>query len=117
MTAGHADGERIARLAPVTETLRDRGLARLRAAAIAREATLARLAALERPLPPGMDPVLAARLALHHEIWAAPRRRELNLVLARQTAAWMEARQDAARAFGRAEAIAVLARAATPARA
>jgi hypothetical protein len=38
---------------------------------------------------------------MRYALWADQRRSEINLVLARQTVEWVEARQEAARAFGR----------------
>jgi hypothetical protein len=40
-----------------------------------------------------------------YERWAEARRAEINLTLARQTAEWIEARDAARQAFGRADAL------------
>ena len=55
--------------------------------------------------PVDLDPVTAARVGLDYERWADARRGELNLVIARQTADWLEARSDAQTAFGRVQAL------------
>lgn len=86
-------------------------LASLRAAAGRKEASLAALATLSQPAQPapGLSPVAAGLAALHYQRWADQRRAELNTRLAKQTAEWMEARDKAARSFGRAEALSRLA--------
>ena len=45
---------------------------------------------------------------MRYQLWADQRRSAINLILARQTAAWSEARKDAAEAFGRDAVIAKL---------
>lgn len=97
--------DRLARLAAIADLLRDRALHDLRQAAVARAETRQRL--------DGLDPVAGAaapepadwRNAVLHQAWADGRRAEINLVLARQTAAWIEARRAAAHATGRARVI------------
>ena len=42
---------------------------------------------------------------MRYQLWADQRRSDINLTLARQTVTWTEARQDAARAFGRDQAL------------
>jgi hypothetical protein len=64
------------------------------------------IAALDHPAEPeGLDLAPAAQVALRYQLWADIRRAELNTVLARQTADWLAAREDARHAFGRAEAL------------
>lgn len=85
----------------------------LRQAAAARDASLAALAMLDRPaVPPDAETsaVAAAQAALRYEVWADRRRAEINLTLARQTVHWHEARQAAALAFGKTEALKALRR-------
>jgi hypothetical protein len=100
------DGERMAQLADLGAMILDRRLADLERAARARADSRARLAGLD--LPPAetdLPPVAAAQAGLRYQVWADARRAEINLLLARQTAEWLEA-QDAARlAFGRAKAL------------
>lgn len=93
----------LARLAELAGLLRDRKLDELRAARLQREATQARLAALVSGPAEGVSPLAAAQSALLYQRWVDGRRAEINLQLARDTAAWLAA-QDAARAaFGRAQ--------------
>lgn len=89
----------------------DADLAGLRGAARARAESLAALERLAQPLPAAEDlsPVAAGMAALSYQRWADRRRAEINTRLARQTADWMEARDRAATAFGRAEALGGLA--------
>ncbi len=84
--------------------LQDR-LAKLRSAAAARSQTASKIAALAETPAEGLDPLVAAQQSLRYQRWADMRRQELNLVLARQTAAWMTAHAAASEAFGRAEVI------------
>lgn len=88
----------------------------LRQAAAARNASLAALAALDRPAAaPAAEtsPIAAAQAAIRYEVWADRRRAEINLALARQTVQWQDARQAAALAFGKTEALRALRRKAT----
>ena len=55
--------------------------------------------------PADLEPVTAGKVALTYDRWADLRRSELNLVIARQTAEWMEARREAQTAFGRVQAL------------
>ena len=92
--------ERIARL------LLDHRLNRLRAAADRKEQSRLQIAALDRTAEPAdLPPVAAGQVALRYRLWADARRSEINSVLARQTAEWMLARDEAREAFGKAEAL------------
>jgi hypothetical protein len=103
-------GKDIARLEGLARLVLDHRLALLRKAAEQRQQSQMQLAALERNEgPSGLDAVAAGQVALRYQRWADVRRTELNAVLARQTAAWLDARHDAQRAFGQAEALAKLA--------
>ena len=103
------DAVTVGRLAALADLVLQDRLGKLRAAAAARARTAGQIAALaERPVA-GMDPLVAAQASLRYQQWADARRQEMNLVLARQTAAWMTAHARAAEAFGRAEVIATLA--------
>ncbi len=81
-------------------------LARLTEAASARDASLAQLAILAQPVQ-GSEPfdIAQAQVQLTYDRWAEARRAEINLVLARQTAEWMQARADASLAFGRSDVL------------
>lgn len=75
---------------------------RLRKLAADRDLTLAQLARMEsRAEVMGLDPLADARADLTYQRWAEARRRDLMIVLARQTAEWREAQESLRRAFGR----------------
>lgn len=75
---------------------------RLRKLASDRDLTLAQLARMESlPEATGLDPLADARADLAYQRWAEVRRRDLMIVLARQTAEWREAQESLRRAFGR----------------
>lgn len=80
-------------------------LAELQRAARDREASLALLAGLETAAETDLPPVAAEQARLLHQRWAATRRTEINLVLARQTAEWMDRQSDARKAFGQVDAL------------
>lgn len=93
-------------LAVLGQLILDAKLSALRAAALARDQSLARLADLARPQPAeGLLPVAAEEVRLRYELWADQRRAEINRSLAQQTVAWTEARGAATAAFGRTEAL------------
>ena len=85
----------------------DHRLGQLHTAAAELERSRAQLAAINRAARPAEDlgPVVAERVALAYDRWADARRSELNLVIARQSASWIEARSDAQGAFGRVQAL------------
>jgi hypothetical protein len=97
----------MARLAELSQMIFDAKLAELSRAAAARSQSLSRLADLATPPPPAEN-VTEARAALLYQKWADARRAEINRALARQTAQWLEAKADAATAFGRADVLARL---------
>lgn len=97
------------RLAALARMVSQARLAELERAVRARDKSRKKLAALNRPLPEGADPLALAPVALRHDRWAEARRREINLVLARQTATWLQALEVARGAFGRAEVLRKLA--------
>jgi hypothetical protein len=98
-------GDDLGRLARLAGLIRDRDLAVLSAARATREATQARLAGLAAGPAEGVSPVAAAQSALLYQRWVDRRRAEINLQLARDTAAWLDAQAAARRAFGRAEVL------------
>jgi hypothetical protein len=98
----------LGRLAMLAGLLRDRKLDDLRAARLRREATQARLGALVAGPATGLSPVAAAQSALLYQRWVDGKRAEINLQLARDTAAWLEAQAAARNAFGRAQVLDVL---------
>jgi hypothetical protein len=82
----------------------------LERAARARQSSLDRLAELDRPATPtDLPPVVAGEVAMRYALWSDQRRTEINLVLARQTAEWVEARREASLAFGRDQVLGTLA--------
>ena len=95
------------RLGEVAQLMLDHQLGQLHSAAAELERSRAQLAAINQAARPAenLAPVLAERVALTYDRWAEARRSELNLVIARQTVGWMEARSDAQAAFGRVQAL------------
>ncbi len=86
----------------------DHRLEQLRRAAEAKaqsEAALARLATAPTPAHEGFEGASAALAGLAYQRWADARRAEINQTLARQTHHWMEARDAAQKAFGKADAL------------
>lgn len=105
-----SDTEKLQRLAQVSNLILETKMLALEKAARARQHSLARMAELNRPAAPNDLPlVLAADVAMRYELWADQRRSEINLILARQTVEWVEARQAAAGAFGRNQVVQKLA--------
>jgi hypothetical protein len=101
----------LAKLQQLSALVLDHRLAGMRAAAEAMARSRDQITALDRPLDAGdLPPVMADLVACGYQRWADQRRVELNAVLARQTAAYLAARAEAERAFGRSQALAGLAR-------
>ena len=101
----------LSRLVSLAEVLLDARLAALHRAAEARNASLARLADLDRPASPRDLPEIAAmEVQMRYQRWADQKRSDINLTLAQQTASWLDARAEAARAFGKSQALAGLSR-------
>lgn len=105
-----SEREKLTRLAEVSQLMLDAKMLSLEKAARARQTSLDRLAELDRPVACGdMEPVRAAEVAMRYALWADQRRSEINSILANQTVTWVEARQEAARAFGRNQVVKKLA--------
>lgn len=105
------DHENLRRLGQISALLHASKMNVLRGAAQARQDSLDQLAALENHAPRVDIPAIAAlQVALHYRVWADQRRGEVNLELARRTADWHRARQDAAQAFGRDQVVQRLAK-------
>lgn len=104
--------QQLAKLQQIAGLMLDSRLAALQTAARAKAESEAQLAGLAVAMaaPADISAVAAERAALTYQRWADARRAELNLVLARQTVAWMEARDAARVAFGKTEALAGVAR-------
>jgi hypothetical protein len=96
----------IAALQDLAQLLLESRLSSLREAADRREQSRMQIAALDLAAePPDLPPIAAGQVALRYQLWADTRRSDLNTLLARQTAEWMEARAEARHAFGRTEAL------------
>lgn len=100
-------GNDLRRLKELADLMLDHRLALLRNAAAAKAQSEAALAALARPAsePDGLEGAAAALAGLAYQRWTDARRAEINPVLARQTHHWMETRDEAKRAFGKAEVL------------
>lgn len=99
-------GGALTRLCGLADLLFEVRLSELQAASAARAASLDRLADLDlRPQASDLPEIAAAEVEMRYQNWADHRRADINLVLARQTAAWIEARDAAGQAFGKAQAL------------
>lgn len=94
---------KITQLKLLSDLIFDQHSAKLQACAAARGASLQRLADLRVTAQTELDPITQAQSMIRYERWADARRADINVVLARQTVDWMEARTAAKMAFGRAE--------------
>jgi hypothetical protein len=99
------DAKNLKYLRTLSDLILNQHLAGLRACADARNQSLQRLADLVAKPDDQLSPVASAATALQYERWAELRRSELNITLARQTVAWMDARSKAETAFGRSEVL------------
>ncbi len=105
-----SDREKLGRLGQVSALMRDTRMQELERAARARQASLDRLSELDRPATPNDLPaIVAGEVAMRYALWADRRRSEINLMLARQTVEWQQARHEAALAFGRDQVVQKLA--------
>ncbi len=96
----------LARLGTISQLVLDVKLAALQSAAAKRQQSLDQIDGLNAPVGAGdLPPVAAYHAQLRYQHWADARRAELNLVLARQTAEMLVARDDAAQAFGKDQAL------------
>ena len=94
--------EKLGQLRQNSQLRLDQRLMTLERAAQARQDSLDHLAELNRPAPvTNLNPVIAGEIGMRYQLWADQRRSAINLVLARQTVEWAEARKEAAEAFGR----------------
>jgi hypothetical protein len=103
--------QQLAKLGQLANLLLDSRLAVLQAAARAKLESEAQLAGLmaPQPLAEQISEIAGALAALNYQRWADARRAELNMLLARQTVTWMEARDHAREAFGKKQALGGLA--------
>jgi hypothetical protein len=97
-----SDREKLDKLHQISQLMLDIRLFALEQAARARQASLDNLADLNKPHPAhDLNPIVAGEVVMRYENWADERRADINMTLARQTATWAEARQEAALAFGK----------------
>lgn len=102
----HKRIEGLARLLRLSEMVRDRDMALLRSATLAREKSEAHLADLAKPMrTEGLAPMASALAEIRWQKWADHRKAEINLQLARQIVEWDEARDKACQTFARAEVL------------
>lgn len=96
----------ITRMADLAQLVLDHRLSHLRSTAAELDRSRMQIAALDQPAAPtDLEPVTAEKVSLTYSRWADHRRSDLNLVIARQTVAWMAARGEAQTAFGRVQAL------------
>jgi hypothetical protein len=96
-------------LRQLSDLMLDQRLLALRGAQAARIETQDRIAALDLPdFADGCALAIAARAALLYQTWADVRRKDLNLTLARQTVAEIEAKDAARTAFSKQRVLASL---------
>ena len=94
------------RIAELAQMMLDHRLGRLRTTATDLDRSKLQLQALNSAAEPTDLPFVAGQtISLTYERWANIRRSDLNLVIARQTASWISAREDAVHAFGRVQAL------------
>lgn len=103
--------EDLAKLKTLAALVLDHKLAGLQTALRAKEQSEAALAGLgyKEIVAAGLQGAAAHLAALNYQRWADARRSEINVTLAAQTRVWMDAREAAREAFGKAEALKALA--------
>jgi hypothetical protein len=93
-------------LAALAQLMLDHRLGVLKGTSERLEQSRMQLSAINQATQPSdLDPIMSSKVGLDYERWADARRGELNLVIARQTAAWREARSEAQTAFWRVQAL------------
>lgn len=101
----------MARLVHLAEMSLDHSLGRLRSSRARLDQSRMQLSAINQTgLQVDLEPIVATRVGLGYERWADIRRAEFNMIIARQTADWLEARDAAQVAFGRVQALQALSR-------
>lgn len=95
-----------AKLQTLADLSADHHLMALRKAALQRDDTKRKIAALNTTFPVlGEGGVAGALTALNYQRWAEARQIELRHVLAQQTAIWLDAQQAAMLSFGKARSL------------
>ena len=106
------DAEKLRRLGQISALLHEAKMNALQKSVRARQDSLDLLTALDAPTPPTDLPTITAEsVALRYALWADQQRSQINRQLARQTADWHSALQEAALAFGRDQVVQGLAKA------
>lgn len=100
--------QQLEKLRQISALLLESKLSILNAAARAKQESEAQLNGLSQTstCPDDLSALAQERVLLGYQRWADARRLELNMLLARQTVAWTEARDAAREAFGKKEALA-----------
>lgn len=99
------------RLSELAQLALDHRLERMKTTSIRLDQSRTQLAAInEISAAADLSFLAGARAELTYQPWADHRRSELNLVIARQTAEWLCARDEARTAFGRLSALRGLAK-------
>lgn len=98
--------EDFSRIASLADLLLDHRLSQMRQAAAQLERSQMQMAAIEKAAAPADLPeVISGLVGVDYRRWADVRKAELNIVMARQTAAAIAARAEAEMAFGRVQAL------------
>lgn len=101
-----SDLARLRALRQISELIRERDISGLSKAQAQKSKTEALLRALDHGQgPTNLGTAAEGQVVERFGLWTANRRIMLNQQLARDTAAWMEARDAAQKAFGRAEVL------------
>ena len=96
----------LVRLRQISKLILDVKLAALHTAAQKRQQSLDLLTNLNKQgSDTDLNPVVAYQTELRYQFWAEARRAEINVVLARQTAQMLAARDAAGQAFGKDQAL------------
>ncbi|MES2435828.1 MAG: hypothetical protein V4586_18610 [Pseudomonadota bacterium] len=99
--------QQLAKLGQLANLLLDSRLAVLQTAARAKQESEAQLTGLASPplVAEQVSEIAGALATLNYQRWADARRAALNMLLARQTVTWIEARDAAREAFGKKHAL------------
>lgn len=103
--------QQLTKLQQIAGLMLDSRLTAVQAAAKAKAESQAQLAGLAHSVaaPGDISAAAAERATLTYQLWADARRADLNLVLAQQTVAWIEACDAARVAFSKTEALSAVA--------
>lgn len=94
------------RIAELAQLMLDHRLSQLRMARTELDRSKSQLQAINAAAEPADLPLVAAHtVGMSYQRWADVRRSDLNLVIARQTAGWIGAREEAGAAFGKLQAL------------